>query len=381
MKNSLVRSVASLTAIVFSLASLTACAPKTNVEPPASQLAAAALATQARIASSGAIARASAHGPIEFTEVYDASHANARFVNDAVLLGANQDFKEISRRAVGEMGAFGAIRQIATAKPGGTFEYASESLKVLANKVVQTKNGFVQTLKVKDLLGGLGTFTAQLKYEVGEGLITNVEVDHALFDESNPEEVCFYYPANCVQQVSLNFSVKAVHSLMAAAFNKYEVAQNLAEGTNKQYFEAIMHKMDSTFDFYDSWTTVNADASAGSVFNAKSKRGVAFNSYDAPAPIDGTADLSGIHGPDNGFVSGLFFDPTDGGSTYFYGPISFDAATQTFEIRDNQNTLMAQLTFVGDKLVSYVDNTIGANGKFTLSAKVDTELLKSKLAD
>ena len=380
MKLSLARSVVGLSAIVFLLASLTACASKTNVEPPASQLAAAALATQARIASSGAIATATAHGPIEFTEVYDASNANGRFVNDAVLLGANQDFKHISRRARGEMGAFAAIYQIATSKTGATFEYASESLRVLANKVVQGKHGFLQTLKVKDLQGGLGTFSAQIDYEIFNGLISGVKLDPALFDESNPEEVCFYYPANCVQQVSFNYKVKSVHSLMGVAFNKYEVAQNLAEGTNKQYFEEIMSKMDSTFDFYDSWTTVNADASAGSIFDAKSKRGATFNSYDAPAPINATGGLSGIHGPDNGFVSGLFFDPTDGGSTYFYGPISFDAATQTFEIRDSQNALKAQLTFFADKLVSYVDNSIGADEKFTISTKVDAELLKSKLA-
>ena len=356
------------------------CSKLTTEDTTASQLAHAIEATQAKIAAGGAIATATTQGGLEVTEVYDATDNGGLYVNDSVLIGLAEEFKQISRQAQGNMKSFEAFKQIAISQVGEIVYYASADFEVLENKVSATDDGFMQVLKVHDVYGTMGTFSASLDYKVDHGLITNVKFDKALFNKSDPEEVCLYYPTNCINIVNFNFNSKSVTDKMREAFTKYEVAQNLFAGTNQQHFENIMRKMDSTLTEYKSWTTVNADKSSGTVFDATRNLGVIFDHYGDPTKINGLADLDGHHGPDLGFVSGLFFDTTDGGSTYFYGPISFDPSTETYSIYDGQNSLVANLHFEGNKLVGFNNNTIGSADHYSMTNRADSDLLNANLA-
>lgn len=351
-----------------------------TADTSASQLVQSIKATQEKIAAGGAIATATTQGGLEVTEVYDATDNGGLYVNDSVLIGLAEEFKQISRQAQGNMKSFEAFKQIAISQVGEVVYYASADFKVLKNKVSATDDGFMQVLQVHDVYGTMGTFSASLDYKVDHGLITTVKLDKALFNKSNPEEVCLYYPTNCINIVSFNFNSKSVTDKMREAFAKYEVAQNLSTGTNKQHFENIMRKMDLTLTEYKSWTTVNADMSSGTVFDATRNLGVIFDPYGDPTKINGLADLDGHHGPDLGFVSGLFFDTTDGGSTYFYGPISFNSNTETYSIYDGQNSLVANLHFEGNTLVGFNNNTIGSADHHSISNRVDSALLNANLA-
>ena len=379
MKNFGARFIFSATVVAMVAATLSGCASGTASSSPADALAAAANATSAKIAATGAVAASKVHGGTSINEVHDPSDAGGLYVNDAVLTGATLDFKQISRQSPGDLKSFEAAAQIAQAKVGDQVQYASANFKVLSSVVIANKNGFVQTIRVHDVYGNMGTFTARIVYATNAGLITNVDFDKALFDKSNPEEVCIYYPTNCINHMTLNFESNTVTALMRQAFGKYETAQNLASGDNQRFFEIIMNKMDKTVKADKSWTTTNADKTAGTVFDAASNKGVVFSAYGDATAISASNAYDGRHGPDNGFVSGLFFDTTDGGSTYFYGPIAFTPATGVYTISDSDNNVVASLHFAQGLLADYNDNTIGINDKFTINTTVDAELLNAKL--
>lgn len=368
------------TIVMTVTAALSGCASDRANNSPADALAAAANATSSKIAATGAIAASKAHGGISINEVHDPSDAGGLYVNDAVLTGASLDFKQISRQSPGDLKSFEAATHIATAKVGDQVQYASAIFKVLSSVVITNKIGFEQTIHVHDVYGNMGTFTARIVYATNEGLISGVDFDQALFDKSNPEEVCLYYPTNCISHMTLNFDPNKVTALMRQALSKYETAQNLGSGDNQRLFEIIMNKMDKTVKADRSWTTTNADATAGTVFDASSNKGVVFSSYGDATAVTSKGAYDGKHGPDNGFVSGLFFDTTDGGSTYFYGPITYETANNLYTIRDSQNNMIAKLWFANGLLADYTDNTIGTNDKFTIRNIVDTELLNTKLA-
>jgi hypothetical protein len=359
---------------------LTSCSQAAPTSSAADQLAAVATATLAKVAETGAVATSKAHGGFSLTEVHDPSDAGGMYVNDAVMTGANLDFKQISRQSPGDMRSFETTAQFAKAKVGDQVQYASANFKVLSTVVISNKAGFVQTVRVHDVYGNLGTFTARIVYGTSAGLITSVDFDKALFDKSNPEEVCLYYPTNCISHLTLTLDTNTVAASMGEALAKYETAQNLASGDNQRFFESIMKSLDKTVKTYKSFTTVNTDKTAGIVFDAATNSGVVFSAYGDANAIDASNAYDGRHGPDLGFVSGLFFDTTDGGSTYFYGPIAFDSKTGIYTISDSQNFVVANLHFANGLLVDYNDNTIGSNDKFTISTTVDAELLKAKLA-
>ena len=380
MQKFVTRGIFSLGSLALIAATLTACSSGAASSSPADQLATAAKATSAKIASTGAVATSKAHGGISLNEVHDPSDAGGMYVNDAVMTGANLDFKQISRQSPGDMRSFETTAQIATAKVGDQVQYASANFKVLSTVVISNKAGFVQTVRVHDVYGNLGTFNARIVYGLSDGLISNVDFDKALYDKSNPEEVCLYYPTNCISHLTMTFDPNVVAASMGEGLAKYETAQNLASGDNQRFFESIMKNLDKTIKTDKSFTTVNTDKTAGTVFDAATNRGVVFSAYGDANAIDASNAYDGRHGPDLGFVSGLFFDTTDGGSTYFYGPISFDSKSGIFTIKDSQNFVVANLHFANGLLVDYNDNTIGINDKFTISTVVDTELLKAKLA-
>jgi hypothetical protein len=380
MKNFGARFIFSATVVAMVAATLSGCASGTASSSPADALAAAANSTSAKIAATGAVAASKVHGGTSINEVHDPSDAGGLYVNDAVLTGATLDFKQISRQSPGDMKSFEAAAQIAQAKVDDVVQYASANFKVLSSVVVANKTGFVQTVRVHDVYGNMGTFNARIVYGVNQGLISSVDFDKALFDKSNPEEVCLYYPTNCVSHLTLNFDTNTVTALMRQALAKYESAQNLASGDNQSFFEAIMNKMDKTVKADKSWTTTNTDKTAGTVFDAANNKGVVFSSYGDATAITTSDAHDGRHGPDNGFVSGLFFDTTDGGSTYFYGPITYVSATGLYTINDSQNNMVANLWFANGFLADYTDNTIGINDKFTIRNTVDTDLLNTKWA-
>jgi len=367
--------------VVFTLVlNITACSIESKPKSAAEELAVATDNTVSEISTSGVVASGTYHGNQSFTEVHDPSSAGGRYVNDAVLTGPNLEFRQISRQSSGDLKAFKAAIGFAQAKIGDQVEYASSSFNVLGASVASNKTGFSKTFNLEDAYGNLGKFKATVAYTVENGLVTGVSFDQALFDKDNPEEVCIYSPTNCIIQEQFDFDPKAVSALMLSAFDKYEVSQNLASGSNKDHFEAIMRKMQKTASEYRSWTTTNVDKNSGSIFDAATGQGVSFNPYDETTRTSSKQAYSGRYGPDSGFVSSLFFDTTDGGSTYFYGPISFSAETSTFTIRDNQGNLVAKLHFIDNLLVDFVSNTIGLNEKFTISKTVDQDLLKRELA-
>ena len=380
MKNFGARILLASTVVGLLAATLASCSQVAKTNSAAEQLVSVANATSAKIAETGAVAGDKTHGGLAVVEVHDPSDAGGLYVNDSVMTGANLDFKQISRQSPGDLKSFEAASQIAQAKVGDVVQYASANFKVLSSVVVANKTGFVQTVRVHDVYGNMGTFTARIVYGVNQGLISSVDFDKALFDKSNPEEVCLYYPTNCVSHLTLNFDTNTVTALMRQALAKYETAQNLASGDNQRFFEAIMNKMDKTVKADKSWTTTNTDKTAGTVFDAAKNKGVVFSSYGDATAITTSDAYDGRHGPDNGFVSGLFFDTTDGGSTYFYGPITYVAATGLYTINDSQNNMVANLRFANGFLADYTDNTIGINDKFTIRNTVDSELLNTKWA-
>ena len=380
MSRSLARIVSALLPLAMIGVVATGCSTVSRSETPAKQLALILQNTQSKIATVGSVASSITQSDLELTEVYDPKDNGGMFVNDSVLTGSKQEFKQISRQARGNMKSSEIFMEIGSSKVGEIVYYATTNFEVLENKISESKDGFLQSLKLHDVDGNRGTFRAIIEYKVEQGLITNVKFAKDWFNKSDPEEVCLYAPTNCISNVSFSFDSKRVVDKMKEAFTKYEVSQNLSSGTNQQHFESIMRKMDSTVAEYKSWTTVNEGKTIGSVFDSSRDKGVKFDIYGEPAEIKGVADLNGRQGPDNGFVSGLFFDTTDGGSTYFYGPISFDANTGIYSIYDTQNTLVANLHFAGNKLIAFNNNFLWEKDKFSISKEVDTDLLHAYLA-
>ncbi|NBR61205.1 MAG: hypothetical protein EBT86_06075 [Actinobacteria bacterium] len=380
MKKSWPIAIASLAIATLTVTSLTACSTVFKPESDAEELVAAIDNTVTKISATGVIATGTYHRNQSFTEVFDPNAAGAHYVNDSVLLGPNLEFRQISRQSQGDLKAFKAAIGFAKAKVKAQVEYASSVFNVLASSVVSNEDEFLQTLKLQDVYGNLGKFNATITYHIENALVTGVSFDQAMFDQENPEEVCIYSPTNCIIQEQFDFDSEAVPKLMLLAFNKYEVSQNLASGNNKEFFETIMRNMDKTVGQYKSWTTVNTDGSTGSVFDAATGKGVSFNPYDETTEISAKDAYTGRFGADSGYVSSLFFDTTDGGSTYFYGPISYSVETNTFTIKDSQDTTVAKLHFEKGILVDFLSNTIGLNEKFTISEAVDQKLLESKRA-
>jgi len=370
------RTWAGIVVIALACALLTACSPK----PSASAvLKDAVTATSAKILRNGAVAEGQIIDGGKFTEVQDPNDAGGHYVNNAVLTGAQNDFKQISRQTPGNLQSFDPIRDFAMARSGETISFNITNFKVLSTEFTQEGQKVTQKIRLKDTSSDMGTFDASVKYTIAAGLIKTASFDKALFNPQNPSEVCMYSPINCAKKIKLHFEVNRVKLIMGKALNAYEVAQRLSEGTQKSYFEQIMKNMDSTVRATTSWTTQNSDASAGSVYDAKTQTGVTFSSYDDPAAISQENYQDGRHGPDNGFVSGIFFDTTDGGSTYFYADILFDQSSARYVITDSQGLIIANLHFEGTRLVDFVDNTIGTNSIFTISNRVDAPLLASKL--
>jgi len=353
---------------------LSGCARPVTPQAPSVTLAKAIKATEQKISATGFVAKIQVHGGSQATEVFDPKDNGGLFVNDAVMVDSALNFRQISRQTSDQVRSFLSAAQVAEAHVGATLDFAAYTFKVESKKVTEKSGEYVEALKLTEQDGQLGTFLATVRFGIKGGLISQVSFDKGLFDPTAPEEVCSYAPTNCVESATYDYTASNVAQLMGEAFGKYEQAQSLAVGPSHLLFEQIMRDLDQTYKTYKSWTVQNADSSAGAVFDAATGNGVTFDSYDSPQIFDASQAGSGRFGPDNGFVSSIFFDTTDGGSTYFFGPITFDAAQGVYTVHDTSGSEVATFTFVNHVLQQYVDSTFG-HDVYTVRGQANKDLL------
>jgi len=314
------------------------------------------------------------------TSVTEVHKPNSTFFVDSAVFNTDKSLKQISRKTPGDVlslrGAFG----FAKTPVDSTFDFASTTFKILSSKVSVDKKNYTLSLQLKDTTGSMGTINTDIVFLVQDDLVQSITLQKNLFSPDNPEEVCYYYPTGCSTQLALSYDRDTIDSLMKQALNLYETTQLHSELTVSN-FEEIMTQMTETYGQYTSWTTTNTDQSAGSVFDQAGNKGVSWDQYGDPSVnFDSTNAQEYSNGPDRGFTSSVFFDTTDGGSTFFYDKVlsTVNGSTTTYEITNTDGSSVGSFTFVNGLLNSFIDNSIGVKEQYQVSPKADLALLTKK---
>ena len=330
--------------------------------------------SQKQLETIGAVISVTTPDSSVYSEVTDAKAT--RFVNSAVF---NKEgvLTHISRKLPSDVLSLRAGFAIATGKVGSTFDFAGSTFKFKSVEVTIKNDHYTVSFKVLDTTGTMGTFSSSADFKFQDDLITAITLNKNLYNKDNPEEVCYYYPAGCSLSSVIDYSQVSVSKAMTKAIKAYEKSQ-LHDPQSVTNFEDIMQQMNETYNQYLSWTTTNSDQSAGIIYSSAKDEGVRWDSYGDPA-IKFSADSisSTNNGPDLGFVSGLFFDTTDGGSTFFYDKV-IKTNANSYDILSSDGTVAGSLNFTNGLLTSFMDNTIGFKDKYQVNPLADLVLLSKK---
>jgi hypothetical protein len=341
-----------------------------SVKPSAAkELQAAVSATEKAISTRGVLASFTEFDASVAREVHDPKFG--LYVNDATEIGSANSFKQISRNNLSSASAIDSVLNFVGAKVGAQVWFAGTNYEINSKSLVRTPDGTIEEkLTLKNMDDKKSIVSGSLRFTIKAGLISRVLVSPAFYNKANPEEVCQYSPESCTRDLRLDYSSAEISKAMAHAFAGYEFSQ-IHGGDNVQNFEALMRAMQQTVDTLKSWTTLNQDASVGSVYDAEAKHGASWNPYDGGDKLTATNVNAGWSGPDNNAVSQTFFDTTDGGSSFFYQSIEVDHATGTYSVKDSSGAIAATFTFA-DGILSGFSDTFN---QFTVSPKAEPQVL------
>jgi hypothetical protein len=300
------------------------------------------------------------------------------FVNEAVF-NTDGTLKQISRKNPGDVLSVNSAFAIATATTGQTFDFATTTFKILNIDYTNDKNEYKVNLKVKDQTGSMGTLNTTLTFETADDLVQSVNIDSNLYNRDNPEEVCLYYPTGCSLSSTLDYDTTNIDNQMNTAFEDYQNTQ-LHDPLTVANFKDIMTQINQTYSQYPSWTVTNSDESSGVVFDADSNKGVRWDSYGDPATVfDSSANQELTNGPDMGFTSSIFFDTTDGGSTFFFSKVvaTSSGTTNSYDVIGTDGSVMGNFTFTNGLLTGFTDS-LAVKTQYQVSPKADLVLLKKK---
>jgi len=305
---------------------------------------------------------------------------NSTFFVDSAVFNNDNSLKQISRKTPGDVLSLQSSFGFAKASINSTVDFAATTFKVLSSSVTVDKKTYTLALKLKDTTGSMGTINTNIVFLVQDDLVQTITLQNNLFNPSNPEEVCLYYPTGCSTQIAIIYNQDTIDSLMKQALTLYETSQ-LHSQLAVTNFEEIMTQMNETYSQDSSWTTTNSDQSAGVVFDESSNKGVSWDQYGGqPVKFDAKKAQENTNGPDRGFTSSIFFDTTDGGSTFFYDKVlaTVSGTTTTYDITNTDGSIVGSFTFVNGLLDSFIDNSIGVKEQYQVSPKADLALLAKK---
>ena len=305
--------------------------------------------------------------------------SNPLFVDSAVF-NTDGSLKQTSRKTPGDVLSLRSAFSFARASVNSDVDFASTTFKVESSEISENQGIYTLKLKLKDTTGSMGTVETKIDYVVKDDLVQSVAIQDNLYNKTNPEEVCLYYPTGCSIGITLSYDQETITNEMKQAIALYESTQ-LHDKLTVANFEEIMTQMTTSYNQLSSWTTTDSTQESGTIFDATSNQGVSWDQFGDPAVAFTAANSQeSNNGPDRGFTATIFFDTTDGGSTFFYDKVSSSVSgnTTTYDVSNTDGSIVGSFIFTNGILSSIVDNTIGVKVQYQVNPKADLVLLKQK---
>jgi hypothetical protein len=303
-----------------------------------------------------------------------------RFVNNAVLYSHKAQIRQYNRSNQPIPSALDAAIRIYNAKVGSSVAFANGRFRVSATRRKTGTDGWTALrTKLAATDKPSKVFEADFRFRFKRGLLLNVQLPKAIEPSRDAADICYYYPAECLTEFTVSYDAKRVDSTMAAAQAKYERKWLRQPGSAKA-FESLMAAAARTYRDFSSWTTVSADGTLGSIFDAKTNSGITWGPYDSTHSFGPMVTRFPGDGPDLGLVSNTFFDTTDGGSNFFFSGVKFVNASQTYQVVNYDGSTAIEFGIRDGKLAQITNYFLGKQ-VISVSGKANLQLLKSKQAE
>jgi len=301
------------------------------------------------------------------------------FVNDAVLVGDQEDIRQFDRQDSERARAIVSAFDFAAAKIDQEIRFASNVFKVIEREVEERDANTTRlNLVLSDQLGNLGRVKVKVDYLFVDGLLVEVNFPDFLLPTGDSADVCYYFPTSCLINLELNYDKEAIDTLMNTAKAKFDAKWLKTDETISNFY-ALMSAVEKTFNDYSSWTVVNEDATEGSIFDAESGEGVSWSSFSPTENFTKDNRFDNNFSLDHGFIRNTFFDSTDGGSNFFYASIEKATNKDEYSVINTDGAVAIVFT-IKDGLLSQITDYQIAIQTFSITNTADKELLQQIVA-